>query len=1292
MKKILMFLLFPLPLLPQAASINGGTLLQPIDGFGVAQAFSGPTSTTPINAEFSPTGIGLKYIRTQIYPDQADCAAKEGNPCASAAQGGTISLNDLAVVQAAVSNGAILWGSMWSPPASMKSNGSFQGTGNMIGNPTNYAALATIQASFVTLLTGTYGIPVYAISVQNEPNVTVAYQSCLWTATQLHDYIPYLKTALTNAGYPNVKIMISEPAGWAQGPTYNSTSMNDATVAGDIGILANHQYDYTYAAQSYSNVTTQHLWETEVSDGNTYDGSMTSGLTYGLLIHNSLVTAKVNAWHYWLATDAAGRGDNESLTNSSYSIAKRAYVMGQWARCATGKTEIAATANPQSGVYVTAFLNSSSGSFCIVALNNNSGTVSQTFNLSGGLSASSMSTLFTNPSSNMASGSSISVSGSSFTASLTGSSVSTFFSNPGTTNYNITITASNGTLSGGTNCVAGTNSYASGTSISCPPPTPNAGYAFAGWSGTGSFSSASGTGTVSGTLTSNSTLTATITPSTAPWSGLLAASRAINWGSAGAGTIPNRTTICTTLGTASQAPTFAQSVTSAQIVAAIAACPANQVVYLNAGTYSLSTSIMGPGNGGAWPNNVTLRGAGANQTILKFSAFTNNCLGYGPTGVCMYNGSSGVAQYADNIMTVSGGVSGGATSITLGSAASAPTCNTGSACPGNISNLHVGSLMEINQQDDCNDTGDWFESGYGPNLGNNCQLVTWGGTSNAWPPNWPSGTTNLGRSLTQVVRVTNISGSTITFSPALYGGKWNQSKSPLAIYSNAAPLVGASIENLKIDTTLLGDEQAMLGTVWNYGCWYTNVAFVNPTTTSTSLATRKHALLASGLNNTFANNYMYGSASGSDAYGVDQVQGETNDLIQNNIAHHMASAFMTETAVGSVFGYNFDADNYYFNGNGAQWQQAELYHHDAGDMFNLYEGHEGIEAINDDIHGTSFGLTYFRNYLSGHDKATMCPGGGNACGTSAAGKIQNTAAYDDFAFARYANFAFNVIGDGTYANTYNNVGTQGTPNSCPGYAWTVLYTLNFSNSNQQPFSPNCTGTSYTIDNDSLVATSLMRWGNYDTVTSTVRTVTGENGSSAPTYPALVSPSTSYSSFPSLYLPGKPVWWQFINGNASTPFPATGPDVTGGNIANVGGHANHNPAGNCYLNVLMGKQDGSSGPLNYDASLCYPTTAPPQAATPVPSPTPGSYAGPLNVTFTDSTPASSMFCTTDGSTPTPASAAYPSGGFTLSATGTYQCVATAAGLPLRQLEAGPTRSPHRLWQRPRSRPTPRRITI
>src|SRR5437773_8024424 len=84
-------------------------------------------------------------------------------------------------------------------------------------------------------------------------------------------------------------------------------------------------------------------------------------------------------------------------------------------------------------------------------------------------------------------------------------------------------------------------------------------------------------------LISSLIATQTLPVGASPWTGILDASRAIDWGNAGVpGGIPNRTTICATLNPGAD---------TTQINSAIAACPAGQVVFLNAGTYTVSNGI-----------------------------------------------------------------------------------------------------------------------------------------------------------------------------------------------------------------------------------------------------------------------------------------------------------------------------------------------------------------------------------------------------------------------------------------------------------------------------------------------------------------------------------------------------------------------------------------------------------------------------------------------------------------------------------------------------------------------------
>ena len=105
-----------------------------------------------------------------------------------------------------------------------------------------------------------------------------------------------------------------------------------------------------------------------------------------------------------------------------------------------------------------------------------------------------------------------------------------------------------------------------------------------------------------------------------------------------------------------------------QINSAIAACPSDQVVKLNAGTYTLSDSVMFDNKSG-----VTLRGAGADQTKLKFtnSNPSQSCFGP-PSNICFKNGELNYSAAPTHSANWTAGYAKGATSITLSSSSGVP--------------------------------------------------------------------------------------------------------------------------------------------------------------------------------------------------------------------------------------------------------------------------------------------------------------------------------------------------------------------------------------------------------------------------------------------------------------------------------------------------------------------------------------------------------------------------------------------------------------------------------------------
>ena len=141
--------------------------------------------------------------------------------------------------------------------------------------------------------------------------------------------------------------------------------------------------------------------------------------------------------------------------------------------------------------------------------------------------------------------------------------------------------------------------------------------------------------------------------------------RKIDWSKTGVpGGIPNRTTIYATI----NAATYGNGTTDASgvINTAIANCPANQVVYLPAGTYRLNSSIHFQAK-----KNITLRGAGIGKTILAPVNGLVSAITTGQTGLA-------------SARTILSGSTKGSVSITVD----------------NATGITAGTILDIFQADD----------------------------------------------------------------------------------------------------------------------------------------------------------------------------------------------------------------------------------------------------------------------------------------------------------------------------------------------------------------------------------------------------------------------------------------------------------------------------------------------------------------------------------------------------------------------------------------------------------------
>lgn len=651
-----------------------------------------------------------------------------------------------------------------------------------------------------------------------------------------------------------------------------------------------------------------------------------------------------------------------------------------------------------------------------------------------------------------------------------------------------------------------------------------------------------------------------------PWAGVLSPLRAIDWTRGGAPSINEIRTQCVTAA-CNTVVSNGQSSTLAQVNAAIASAPAHSYVRLPTGSYNFASMVDFTGT-----NNVTLRGDGAAKTIVAFSG-TGGCAGISTT-VCMSNGNDNNHPTGpDNTANVTSGMLAGTTTVTLSS----------------VTNLHANSILIFDQLDDDQTTN--CDQG-GILVAQNtttCAGATSPGLTGPYSlENYQGQSVRNNRGQNQIVTVTAINGTSVTFSPGLYSSNWRSSQSPQAWWATT-PTTGLGLEYLTIDDTNAGAAGGANPGIliknaadsWVKGCRIANTD-------------RSHVMMYISDRITVRDNYDFGTQnSATISYGTEFFNC-SDCMNENNIYHAVTGPVKYNgPAPGAINDYNFAINGFYTPSAG--WNQPNFSWHAEGTQYDLNEGNIFNITDADNFHGTHNFGTLFRSYISGWQPA--CYASGSSYATATYGTCNNNLnAVSLLSFARNFNIIGNVLGHtGTYTTYSANTQTDH-----------VVYVIGAGATE-----------SFTIPTDANVSTLLMRWGNYDTVNAATRFVSSEVPSTALTALSqspytnglpptqTLPPSFIYCTSPLLASCTKPSWWN------SEPWPAVGPDVTGGTVflgngaspgsggawtaQSVGGHANNNPAEDCYKNIMNGLSDGTGPMLTFDAATCYA-----QAATPSPS--------------------------------------------------------------------------------------------
>jgi glucuronoarabinoxylan endo-1,4-beta-xylanase len=363
------------------AAINAGTVQQYIRGFGGASIrgwIPDLTADQRTKAFSVNNGIGLSVLRVRISPNSSDWAAEKPT------------------IDAAKANGAAVIASAWTAPASMKSSNSLIG-GKL--NAGSYAAYATHLRNFNTAVGG-----VTAISPSNEPDWVTTYESMNNTAQELGTFISQQGA---NCGAP---IMGPETLGMNQSFTTTANSVG----GNNLRYICGHIYGHA----PYSLNLGKEVWMTEHYTNTNNANGWPDALGVAKEIHD-VMNAGWSMYVWWYIRRSYG------FLDESGNVTKRGYVMAHFSKfIRPGYNKISCSANPTSGVYVTAYRSGSR--IVVVAINQNTSITYQPFTISG-VTVSGFNRYRTTSSSNLTTDN-FTISGGSFGINLPASSVTTLVS------------------------------------------------------------------------------------------------------------------------------------------------------------------------------------------------------------------------------------------------------------------------------------------------------------------------------------------------------------------------------------------------------------------------------------------------------------------------------------------------------------------------------------------------------------------------------------------------------------------------------------------------------------------------------------------------------------------------------------------------------------------------------------------------------------------------------------------------------------------------------------------------
>jgi glucuronoarabinoxylan endo-1,4-beta-xylanase len=375
---------------PLYASVDTTIRRQKIEGFGAAGAWSdgtlvslGGSHPDIYDTLFSQLGLDIYRVRNTHGYDagyidntaQIVAAAKARNP----------------KIKIMISS--------WSPPATLKSNGTTNNGGTLAkdyNDPNNvpygyvYQRFAQWWRDSLTDFSN-HGINAEYVNMQNEPDFWATWDSCVFYNDETSDYAGYTQAfrALYNKlnTMPNRPKLLA-PEGASIYDTWYYINALDTTDKSNVYGYAHHLYGGGGSADNPDGYISAMTWlaanysdkprlQTEFSRGDSNALTFTDAMNLALLMHNSLTVENASAYLYWELFWGAPKG-LVSISSTSYTINPvyyafkhySAFTDPNWQRLEASTDE---PNNEPNALRISAYISPDNNQMSIVIINTSTG-------------------------------------------------------------------------------------------------------------------------------------------------------------------------------------------------------------------------------------------------------------------------------------------------------------------------------------------------------------------------------------------------------------------------------------------------------------------------------------------------------------------------------------------------------------------------------------------------------------------------------------------------------------------------------------------------------------------------------------------------------------------------------------------------------------------------------------------------------------------------------------------------------------------------------------------------------